>query len=685
MQFANRYRELVVLGALFMGAALSIATLGRIELVDGLLYDISVPLLPSAPASSLANVVVVALDQQSLESRRFELTPRVFFGPHYADVIDGLFRGGAKAVGVDIILGFAASRFDAIQPSYDDTLLAVLSTHRDRVVLARTAGTRVAEPYVAAVFDPEQDVGRDEPLAIAYSELVPSEDGVQRWIHPQFRAVDGSELPSLAARLVEVAGGRIADAPFLLAPRAPLESLPTYAFADVLTCIETSPQIIKAAFANKVVLIGSNLTEEDRKRAPDRFLKWPSTPPQEFKSDKCALQPLGFSSADGVSIPGVHIHAAAVESMLTGSGVTLVPRWVRVIVAAAAAMLCALLALYLSPLIAVSALIGILATLFGGSVVTLGAGRWMPIAVPGMAAITALLGGQVARFFGEERKRRRVERAFGHYLAPAIVAQLSEADEELQLGGQIRDITVIFADLSGFTATSDTMDPASLMELTNRYFKVIVEAIDESGGYVDKFIGDSVMAIWGAPASVANPPLNAVASAFEILKRVDALRKLGSGKDVATFDVKIGMSTGPAIVGNVGAPRRLSYTALGPTVNLAARLEKVCSAFGCRIVVDVATMNALRDHYLFCELDAVALKGKRDNTPVYEAIAPLAHVTPEQRDYVARYAAALTTYRQGDVEGAAVCWTELHVITNHGDAVSAPRAMAERARMHGRK
>ena len=685
MQFANRYRELVVLGALVMGAALAVATDGRVELVDGLLYDISVPLMPQTPAPGPPSVVVVALDQQSLASKRFKLTPRVFFGPHYADVIEGLFRGGAKAVGFDIMLEFAASRFEAIQPNYDDSLLAALSTHRNRVVLARTFGTRVAEPYVAAVFDAERDVGQDEPLAIAYSELVPSEDGVQRWIHPRFKAEDGSELPSLAARLVEVAGGRIADAPFLLAPHAPLESLPTYAFADVLECIETSPEVIKAAFANKVVLIGGNLLEEDRKRAPDRFLKWPSTPPQTFQSDRCALQPLGYSSTDGTSIPGVHIHAAAVESMLAGPGVTLVPRWVRVAVAAAAAGICALLALYLSPLIAVGALLGIFALLFGGSVAALGAGRWMPVAVPGLAATTALLAGQVARFFGEERKRQRVERAFGHYLAPAIVAQLSEADEELHLGGQIRDITVIFADLAGFTATSDTMDPASLMELTNRYFKVIVEAIDESGGYVDKFIGDSVMAIWGAPASVANPPLNAVASAFEILKRVEALRKLGAGKGAASFDVKIGMSTGPAIVGNVGAPRRLSYTALGPTVNLAARLEKVCSGFGCRIVVDAATMNALRDHYLFCELDAVALKGKHDLVPVYEAVAPLAQATPEQRDYVARYEAALATYRKGDIEVAAVSWTELHVKVKQGEAVSAPGAMAERARMRGRK
>jgi hypothetical protein len=98
-------------------------------------------------------------------------------------------------------------------------------------------------------------------------------------------------------------------------------------------------------------------------------------------------------------------------------------------------------------------------------------------------------------FFVEERRRKRVERAFGHYLAPAIVDQLAQADDQLHLGGELREVTVMFADLSNFTSIADTMDPTQLMELTNTYFEVIVEAIEETGGYVDKFVGDSVMAV----------------------------------------------------------------------------------------------------------------------------------------------------------------------------------------------
>lgn len=679
---ARHYREIVVAGALVLAVALSVGTEGRVELVDGLLYDLALPLVPFRDTARVPGVAVVAVDQQSLSSQRLELTPRVFFGPQYAQLIEGLRKADAKAVGFDIILGFSASRFEAVKPDYDEPLLSALADHRDRVVLARTAVTKVAEPYVAALFDPDKDAGRDEPQAIAYSELVPSDDGVQRWVFPEFESQSGAKLPTIASRLASIAGGPVAKEKFLLAPSAPLESIPTYSFASVLECIETRPDLVRQVFRDKVVLVGTVLTEEDRKRAPDRFLPWRS-PPSRVESGPCVLQTLGSSGVEGVSIPGVHIHAAAVDSMLSQSGATLAPSSWRIGTAALVSILCAVLALFLSPVIAVFALIGVVALLFGSSVVALGFGRWLPVAVPAFAATLALLGGQLARFFYTERKRKRIEHAFGHYLAPAIVAQLADNEEEIRLGGELREITVIFADLSGFTSTSDTMGPAELMELTNRYLTVMVESIDAHGGYVDKFIGDAVMAIWGAPSTLADTAGRAMACCFDILKRVRALKEARAGIDPAGFDVKVGFASGPAIVGNVGAPRRLSYTALGATINLAARLEKVCSDFGCPIVVDETTMARLRERYLFCELDTVPLRGKRDLVPVYEAIAPAESATAAQKDYVARYQEALRAYRERQWEVAKVAWLDLQSALGASRGTVAPQVMAEKAIAQG--
>jgi adenylate cyclase len=683
LDLRRRYRELVILAALVAAATLAAATDGRIELVDGFLYDLAIAIAPFRPAPAPSNVVVVAIDEKSLASETLASTPRVFFSPHFAELLDGLFQGGAKAVGFDIIFRYTATRFPAIEPSYDDAMLASLAKHRDRVVLARTATTTVAEPFVAAVFDAKRDAGRDEPLAIAYSELVPSEDGVQRWIYSNYPAADGTRLPTLAARLSEIAGGPGNAPQFLLAPAAPLESLPTYAIADVLSCVKSNPQAVREAFADKVVLIGSNLAEEDRKRAPDRFLRWPSSSFTRTDGFGCGLHALGPSAPDSDTVPGVHIHAAAVGSLLGGTGMALVPGAAHFVAATSAAVICASLGLFLSPVIAVVALICFLVALFAASVMGVGAGAWLPVAVPAIAGLGALLSGQLARFFVEDRRRRRMETAFGCYLAPQIVRQLSEEGSDLHLGGEVREITVMFADLTNFTGISDTMPPPELMELTNRYFKVMVKVIDRMGGYVDKFIGDSVMAMWGAPASATNSAARAMKSAFLIQRRVTALKPVASGSDFVKFDVKIGISSGPAIVGNVGAPHRLSYTALGATVNLAERLERVCSTFGCRIVVDSSTMVAVKDRYLFCELDAVTLKGKRAPVSVYEAIAPIGAATPEQHEYVARYNAALQCYRNGDLERAVSIWTALDAAIVKRSVVSAPAVMAQRARTGG--
>lgn len=675
------YRGVVIAVALLAGAALALLTDGRFELIDGFLYDASL-----APGSwreprAQSPVVVIAIDRDSLSSAKLAPVPRVLLGPYFAQLLDGLFRADTKAVGFDVIFAYAASRFEAIDRNYDAPLLAALAKYRDRVVLARTVYTQVADPMVAAIFDSDRDAGREEPSAISYSELFPDGDGVQRWFSSQYEAEDGSKLPTLAARLAEIAGGPTHAAPFLLAPTAPVESIPTYAIADVLNCIETSPETVKEVFGGKVVLVGSNLAEEDRKRAPDRFLRWPRTPAPHVQAGapNCRLAVLGASDPGGSTVPGVHIHAAAVSGLLTGNLVRVVPAFVSVLVSMLTAAAGAAIALLLSPARAVTALATVAAALFVGATAALAAGYRLPIAIPAVAAICAMIGGLFVHFLVEERRRRRVELAFGHYLAPAIVDQLAQADTELHLGGQVREITVMFADLRNFTEVSDTMGPQELLELTNHYFKVIVEAIEETGGYVDKFVGDSVMALWGAPALTSDSAAKAVASAFLVQRRVEELR----AADAATskgFAVKIGISTGAAIVGNVGAPRRFNYSALGATVNLAARIEKVCGEYGCSILIDAATASYLGDRYLLCEVDSVKLKGKSAPVSIYQPIAERQNASVEQREFGARYEAALALYRRGDRAQAARIWEDLQDSAPKSDIRSPSRAMALRAR-----
>jgi class 3 adenylate cyclase len=317
---------------------------------------------------------------------------------------------------------------------------------------------------------------------------------------------------------------------------------------------------------------------------------------------------------------------------------------------------------------------------FGLALVLLPFGWWFPLMVPMIAAVTSMVLAYVVRLLVEERRRRRVQEAFGHYLAPSIVDRLSEHEAELRLGGERREVTVMFADLSGFTALSGKVAPEELMELTNGYLGLIVDAVETTGGYVDKFIGDAVMALWGAPlpdpdhaASAARAALRARASVMQAKAAADQRGEPG-------YMVKIGLNTGSAVVGNVGAARRYNYTAIGETVNVAARLEGLPEEYGCSIVVGPSTVAAIADRFLLCELDWVRVKGKDDAFAVYELICERSTASPAERAYPLRYQAALERYRAGDFAAAQEFWRCLAEQGNHGGAARSPaRVMANRS------
>lgn len=675
----RRFRWVVAASALVWGLVLAVLSDGMVGPTDGWFYDASLALLPARSRSAASPVVVVAIDQASLLSPQLAATPRVFFGPQFAKLLEGLVRADARAVGFDIVFSYASSRFAPMDPNYDKPLLDALAENRSRVVLARTATTPVADPIAAAVFDPQRDAGRDESMAIAYSELLQSGDGVQRTIVSRIATQEGGELPAFAARLAEIAGAPSFRGPAMLAPTAPLEAVPTYAFADVLQCIDSDPAAVREVFGGRVVLVGSNLVEEDRKRAPDRFLAWPSSPAAKAPRARCSLEPLGASDATGGTVPGVHVQAAAVEGLLAGTLVTPAPRTARLAASMGAAVAGAALALALSPTLAVMAMAVGVGVVFAASTLGLGSGYWLPVTAPALALIVALVGGQLARYFIAERRRRRIERAFGRYLAPSLVDRLAQADDELHLGGEVRDVTVMFADLSGFTALSDTLAPEALMDLVNRYFEAMVEVIDEHEGYVDKFVGDAVMALWGAPVPTPDAPRKALASAFALRQRVAALRADDAARGKVGFDVKVAIATGAAIVGNTGAPRRFNYSALGATVNTAARLEKVCADFGASIVVDETTALRAADAYLCCELDAVVLRGRNAPAAVFAPVAELQRASPGERADVTRYGEALAHYRRGELAAAARIWAALQRPADPGVTATAASVMADRA------
>ncbi|HWB51477.1 MAG TPA: adenylate/guanylate cyclase domain-containing protein [Stellaceae bacterium] len=664
-----------------LAAAASLALGPAMSPVDGLLYDVSLNLTAKRPGTAGEPVAVVALDEESLGSPELAAMPRALFAPVWAKLVDGLTKSGAKAIGFDIIFAYSANRLSGVDAAHDQSFLASLHRARDRVVLARTARMPPAFPYIAAVFDPGADAGKKDPGAVAYVELDPDADGVQRRVQASLRTSEGDALPSIAATLLARAGRAAMPAEVLLAPARPLEAIPSYRLIDVLRCLDRDPDALRAAFAGKVVLIGTTLPDEDRKRTPDRFMS-PSVPVAvpvaDAASGGCNLARLGPSDWSSRTVPGVFAHAGAIEEVLTGDLIRPLPRGPRALVAGLGGALGVVFGFALSPWLAAGAAAMLGLALFATALLALPLGFWIPAALPAGAGAGGMVLAYLARFVVEDRRRRRIQRAFGHYLAPVIVDRLAENDTELRLGGERRDVTVMFADLSGFTALSGRLGPEELTRLTNDYLGLLVREVEATNGYVDKFIGDAVMAVWGAPHADPDHAAHAAQAALAGLASVNQAKAEADRNGLPGYSVKMGLNSGPAVIGNVGAPGRYNYTAIGETVNIAARLEGIPHDYNCAIVVGPATAAAVAGRYLVCELDWVQVKGKAEPIAIYELLAPrLAEDQPELR-YCRDYAEALASYRRGDFPAAEAAWRRMRHPRPSSEPSTPPEIMADR-------
>ncbi len=227
------------------------------------------------------------------------------------------------------------------------------------------------------------------------------------------------------------------------------------------------------------------------------------------------------------------------------------------------------------------------------------------------------------------------------------------------------------------------------MRITNRYLAYVVERVESTGSYVDKFIGDAVMAIWGARGADSEHAFHSIRAALVTVARIRREKESAESRGEIGFSVKIGINSGPALVGNVGTEKRYNYTAVGKTVNVASRLESIPSQYGCQIVVGPRTSELVGNPFLMRELDTVRVKDVDTPLTVFEPIVEIARATPEQLDRVRRYEEARTHYRAMRFDDAIAIWTPLahaeQMSTGNqpvkvSTVINPPALIAERAR-----
>ncbi|HLH31805.1 MAG TPA: adenylate/guanylate cyclase domain-containing protein [Terriglobia bacterium] len=224
------------------------------------------------------------------------------------------------------------------------------------------------------------------------------------------------------------------------------------------------------------------------------------------------------------------------------------------------------------------------------------------------------------KYLTEERERKRTKSTFQYYLDPHVVDQVVEQPEKLRLGGEKREMTVLFSDIRGFTSFSEKMAPTEVVQFLNQYFNKMQGIIFRNKGTLDKLIGDAVMCFWNHPLDIKDHAVRGVITALEMVKAVDELRGVLVLPGGAKFEIGIGVNTGPMVVGNMGSETRLSYTIMGDNVNLGSRLESLNKFYGTKILVSDTTFHAIQDMVLCRELDTIQVKGKSQAVTIYEPI-----------------------------------------------------------------
>lgn len=634
--------------------------------------------ISAPPAPSESPTVVIAVDEETYRRAPFKDTPYALWTPLMADLIDGLVAAEASVIGLDIIF---PTSVQPMLPGYDRSFLVALkkAAQQDKVVLTKfQSTTKAVAPYpgyefavggsnirAANLLTDRDDVVRRFPLFLIglegdreshetglALEMAMRLTGEKAMIEKDDVRLGDRNIPAdrLFGAYVNFRGG---------------DPIPTYSLADIHACLKAGrADFIAERFRGKAVLIGAVLDVEDRKLTSRRYITGPEGP---YETPRCVLPALAEmydSTLYRRNTPGVYIHAQAVNDLVRGDTLSAVGQLGRGAIIAAACLLTSALAFALQPTLAALLILGL--AFVWAAVATIGfrLGLILPLFDPPLGGAIAHAILMAFRFKLVDQNQRRLRRAFSYYLPASLLEKMVSSDAPPALGGEEREITVWFSDLANFTGTSEGKPPQAIVQRLNEYFDTVVAIIEKHGGYVDKFVGDGIVAFFGAPLTLENHAAAALHAAREVL---DELRRLAPDGSLAT---RIGIHTGKAVIGNIGSSRRFNYTAIGDSVNTAARLESANKALGTQILLSERTGLAAGDEADIIDLGLIRVVGRLESIRVYSF--PSTPLTGEDREALA---SAHALIGQRDFERAAHM---LQSLSTREPALSALRRWTER-------
>jgi adenylate cyclase len=361
------------------------------------------------------------------------------------------------------------------------------------------------------------------------------------------------------------------------------------------------------------------------------------------------------STPVGRAYPGVEIHANLISGMLDGT-IKHAPGYTNAAQVMALLLAGGLMIFFFpwrSPWRATIASVLLLATVIAGDFALWQYANWvLPLAASALLIIGLFGLNMSLGYFVESRAKRQFADLFGQYVPPELVQEMSRQPESYSMQGRRAELTVLFSDVRGFTTISEALEPEQLAELMNDYLDTMTAVIRAQRGTLDKYIGDAIMAFWGAPVADARHAQNAVLASLRMQAALPELNRRFGERGWAVIEIGIGVNTGPMTVGDMGSAVRKAYTVMGDAVNLGARLEGVTKHYGVGIVVGEAT-QALTHGIAYRELDRVKVKGKQEPVAIFEPLGEQASLSPQLREETERWHEALACYRARDWDAAA--------------------------------
>jgi adenylate cyclase len=651
----------LIVGLMAFAVALAASRTRLLEPLEWKSWDARLRLL-ARPERADRDIVLFLIDQYSLDFYEEQNVSWPWPRQMYSAVVRYLMAGRAKAIFFDLILSEPSAYGEeddrnlarAMSQARNVFLPIFLSKEKEpetglrraRAAQAYTLLHRFKEmrPFPAQAVDTAAaaslclDVLFESAREVGNVRFSPDSDGVFRRVPLLFRYRD-LVVPVLPLPVAEFAAGRPLDlrrvpldrsGRLIINYHGPTGTYRAYPLAAVINSwamMEEGrpPQIDPATFKDKIVLVGGS--------APGLL----------------DLRPTPLSAVS----PGTEIQATLIDNLLHRDFVRMAPFAVSVLL---------LLLFSLLTGVAVSLLKKtghlVIFLVFGLSLPGLaaagayGRGIWLEFAAPELAVLMSFIGAALLNYRTEGRQRRFIKSVFRYYLSPHVIDGILANPSLLRLGGEKRTISSFFSDVQGFTSISENLTPEELVHLLNAYLEEMTDIILDTGGTLDKYEGDAIIAFWNAPLDQTDHAQRACRAALRCQARLEELRPGFKAKYGREVRVRIGLNSGEAVVGNMGSRKRFDYTAMGDTINLAARLEGACKQYGIGILAGEETASRVGESVVYREVDIIRVVGKKHPVRVFELIGEAGQVGAERLSLLRDFGAALDTYRRREWQEA---------------------------------